>query len=210
MTECPIFLQHNIKGRTKAFKIITLLCVPLILFSRPMGLDQPHLDLILESFGRTLVILGVFGRLWAYLHIAGKKSKVLVATGPYALCRHPLYFFSLMITIGVGLLLENPLLFALILLVFLRYHSLAVEHEEKKLLDIFGARYQAYRNQTPKLFPNIAHLRGNFRSATVLTGNSGLVAKHLREAIGLSLLPPLAEMAEDFHRIGVLPDIWGF
>jgi protein-S-isoprenylcysteine O-methyltransferase Ste14 len=33
-------------------------------------------------------------RLWCSLYISGYKNSQLITSGPYSLCRNPLYFFS--------------------------------------------------------------------------------------------------------------------
>ena len=46
---------------------------------------------------------GVSLRLWSTLHIGGHKRQRVVMDGPYSICRNPLYLFSLLATLGVGL-----------------------------------------------------------------------------------------------------------
>ncbi|HSD75053.1 MAG TPA: methyltransferase, partial [Steroidobacteraceae bacterium] len=53
--------------------------------------------------GLLLMSCAALGRAWTSLFIAGHKDERLVTTGPYALCRHPLYALSLLGGLGVGL-----------------------------------------------------------------------------------------------------------
>ena len=60
--------------------------------------------------GFVCVALACLGRIWCSLFIAGHKDEVLVTTGPYAHCRHPLYSFSMVGALGLGLASKSPLL----------------------------------------------------------------------------------------------------
>ena len=51
--------------------------------------------------GLLLMAGAALGRVWVSAFIAGSKDQRLVTTGPYALCRHPLYALSLLGGIGV-------------------------------------------------------------------------------------------------------------
>ncbi len=93
--------------------IVALVCV----FHPGLGL---WMELIFFSIGLILVAIGSIGRLWCMLYISGHKTKTLITTGPYSLCRNPLYCFSFIGTIGLGfsaeslvvtLLLTIPMLF---------------------------------------------------------------------------------------------------
>jgi protein-S-isoprenylcysteine O-methyltransferase Ste14 len=68
--------------------------------------------------GCLLIGCATVGRLWCAQYIAGYKNDVLVKWGPYSICRNPLYFFSLLGGIGVGLCTESFTLTAIIAAVF--------------------------------------------------------------------------------------------
>lgn len=81
---------------------------------------------------------------------AGKRPSTLVTSGPYALVRHPLYFFSLLI------LWFNPTmtLSGLILNVLATvYFGVGSKYEERRLQDEFGEGYTAYKARVPYLLP---------------------------------------------------------
>src|SRR5882672_454668 len=69
--------------------------------------------------GFMLVALACLGRIWCSLFIAGHKDEVLVTTGPYALCRHPLYSFSLLGALGLGLTSRSALLCILVVVLIM-------------------------------------------------------------------------------------------
>ena len=62
--------------------------------------------------GFLCVALACLGRIWTSVFIAGHKDVELVTTGPYARCRHPLYAFSILGALGLGLTTRSLLLCA--------------------------------------------------------------------------------------------------
>jgi protein-S-isoprenylcysteine O-methyltransferase Ste14 len=53
--------------------------------------------------GFLLMMTAVLCRVWTSAHIAGHKDAQLITFGPYSVCRHPLYAFSLVGGLGIGL-----------------------------------------------------------------------------------------------------------
>jgi protein-S-isoprenylcysteine O-methyltransferase Ste14 len=58
------------------------------------------------------------------------------------MCRNPLYFFSLIGAIGLGLASENLLILGLIMIFFLVYYPFTIIAEEAKLEITFGYSYR--------------------------------------------------------------------
>jgi protein-S-isoprenylcysteine O-methyltransferase Ste14 len=83
--------------------------------------ESPFLTAILFMIGCVLVGIASLGRLWCSLYIAGYKTDVLVTEGPYSMCRNPLYFFSLLGAVGVGLASETFTLPVALFLIFTIY-----------------------------------------------------------------------------------------
>src|SRR6188768_4461079 len=71
---------------------------------------------LLAIAGFACVTLACLGRIWCSLFIAGHKDETLVTSGPYAYCRHPLYSFSIVGALGLGLASKSLLLGALVVL----------------------------------------------------------------------------------------------
>jgi len=59
--------------------------------------------ILMLAAGILLAGVGALGRLWCSLYIGGRKTHELVSAGPYGWCRNPLYLFSLIGALGVGL-----------------------------------------------------------------------------------------------------------
>jgi len=205
------FFLQVARKRVDLIRLIALMgALPLILTSRPLGADNPLLDFWLENTGYFLIILGLGGRFWAYLHIGGRKSKALTITGPYALCRHPLYFSSFLLVLGIGFLFENWILFLIALSVFLLFHGAAIRKEEIKLSALFGESYDIYRRNTPKLFPTWKHLKKNRGPGTGVLIDSWLIRNQLLQSAGFLMFIPVADLVELFHRTGILPNFLNF
>jgi protein-S-isoprenylcysteine O-methyltransferase Ste14 len=121
---------------------------------------------LLLRFGQLLGLLGLAISLWQtdLLRFAGlgqairylrgaadvNPPPVLVTSGPYALVRHPLYLFSLIVLWLNPVLTWQGLIFngAATL-----YFWIGSVYEERRLVEVFGSAYQAYRRRVPRLLP---------------------------------------------------------
>lgn len=93
----------------------------------------------------------VLGRFWSP-HLQLRPSHLLVATGPYARVRHPMYSAIIGWLISLSLVASNwtPLVFtALAALWFM----LRIPGEEKMMLQQFGDQYREYMKRTGRLLP---------------------------------------------------------
>ena len=99
--------------------------------------------------GFVCVALACLGRIWTSSFIAGHKDEVLVTTGPYARCRHPLYACSLVGALGLGLTTRSPLICAVIVALIAALVVYAASCEEQFLADSFPDEFKAYVAATP-------------------------------------------------------------
>jgi len=74
-------------------------------------------------------------------------NAALVAYGPYAFTRNPMYVGMVTITLGVALLVGAPLLFAAPVLLFLLDNFVIIPFEEAKMERQFGDAYRAYKGK---------------------------------------------------------------
>lgn len=103
--------------------------------------------------GLVLVALGEVVRFWAAGYIA--KDAEIATGGPYAHVRNPLYFGSLLLAIGYGLVSGLGIWgVAAMLALFLVFHLAAIFYEESFLKSRFGAPYKEYLNRVPRLLPS--------------------------------------------------------
>ena len=99
--------------------------------------------------GFMCVALAVLGRIWCSLFIAGHKDEVLVTSGPYARCRHPLYSLSILGAFGLGLTSRSVLLCAAVVVLITALVVYAASCEEQFLADSFPEQFKAYTVATP-------------------------------------------------------------
>jgi len=105
------------------------------------------------AIGVLLVLLGQALRFWSAGYIV--KATQLTTTGPYAHVRNPLYLGSLLITCGWGAMSGRWELAALLVLVFAVTHGLSIAAEERYLRARFGAQFEEYCRQVPRLWPRL-------------------------------------------------------
>jgi protein-S-isoprenylcysteine O-methyltransferase Ste14 len=108
---------------------------------------------LLDSIALLLVAFAVLGRIWCSLFIAGRKDAELVTSGPYALCRHPLYLLSLAGGLGLGIATHSLLLAGGTLLVLYALFEGAMRSEDAYLAARHGEAFTEYAARTPRLWP---------------------------------------------------------
>jgi protein-S-isoprenylcysteine O-methyltransferase Ste14 len=113
-------------------------------------------SLALESTSVGFLLAGAIGRIWCSVHIAGRKNALVVAQGPYSVCRNPLYFFSMFAFMGAGLAFEPFTVFAIFAAVFFATHWPTILGEERYLRSVFGADHDAYCARVPRFSQALA------------------------------------------------------
>lgn len=68
----------------------------------------------------------------------------LVTSGPFSITRNPMYFANTLLMIGVGLVSGITWFLPLALIAAFATQKLAIEREEKVLMERFGKRYRDY------------------------------------------------------------------
>lgn len=111
--------------------------------------------LLLQTLGFALAAFCAIGRIYSSAFIGGVKNEKLVTDGPYAMCRNPLYFFSLCGALGVGLMTASLLCAAFLFGGFLIVYKGLIAREEAFLLEKFGAAYETYQRSVPRLWPDV-------------------------------------------------------
>ena len=153
--------------RTRISQGLGLAFIVLFLVSnKPLDMQAPFLAGLLFLLGCVLVGLATVGRLWCAQYIAGYKNGVLVCEGPYSICRNPLYLFSFLGCLGVGLCTESISLAVLLVIAFVLMYPGVIHSEEENLLHIFGKPYLDYLKRVPRFIPNF-HLYHEPKEYTV-------------------------------------------
>jgi protein-S-isoprenylcysteine O-methyltransferase Ste14 len=110
--------------------------------------------------GAAVTIAGLLFAVWAREHLGGnwsrsvtiKQGHELIATGPYAVVRHPIYTGILAGFLGIAIAISQVrgfIAFVLILLVF----WIKLRMEEQWMRSQFGEAYATYAHQTAALVP---------------------------------------------------------
>jgi protein-S-isoprenylcysteine O-methyltransferase Ste14 len=143
-----------VKKRVVISRIFGVALLLLIMFTTHSFSDTGTTVFIFEMVGLFLLSICSLGRIWALLYVSGYKSNTLITQGPYSIARHPLYFFSLIGSLGIGFASENILVLALIIIFYFIYYPITIIAEEKKLMTKFGQEWVEYTKKTPRFIPN--------------------------------------------------------
>jgi len=174
---------------------LTLLGVAAVLASPWIASAWPQAGWVnqgLEWLGLGLMLLALLGRCACMLYLGGRKGAELIADGPYSVSRNPLYVFSILAVLGIGLQTGSLVVgLALALAAFAVFRWIVAE-EEHLLHTAFGAGYDAYCARVPRFGPRPSLWRTPQRVTVDLPG----VWKTVRDALPYFLSIPLFEAIE--------------
>jgi protein-S-isoprenylcysteine O-methyltransferase Ste14 len=131
--------------------VVFLPIVSMAAFSRPRIAEGTWPDGIMDLVGWIILAGGIFVQLWATLYVGGRKSQTLVTSGPYALCRRPLYVASFLIIVALGVFMLSLSVVAAALVLACIYAIFVVPSEERHALACCGESYRAYAACTPRM-----------------------------------------------------------
>jgi protein-S-isoprenylcysteine O-methyltransferase Ste14 len=144
------------KSRIVISRIFTLFIIFVLIFTGSSWQDRPVLDFLLEATGFVLILVCTFGRIWTLSCINGHKTRDLITWGPYSIVRNPLYLFSFIGAVGLGLASRNILVLAGLLLMFVLYYPFVVIAEERRLMKVHPQNFADYARRTPRIIPAFA------------------------------------------------------
>lgn len=156
---------------------------------------------LLELLSYALLIVAVLGRSWCSVYIGGRKKRELVAAGPYSIVRNPLYVFSFLGVIGIGLASGTVTLPIVLCLVFAVYYVAVVRHEERILTELFGAAYVDYMARVPRWWPDFTLWRDDSRPQV----EPRVVLMTMRDSVWFFAALPAFELIEWLQLMGYLP-----
>ncbi len=159
------------------------------------------LGVTLFVVGCLFVSVGVIGRVWCLSHIAGHKGETLVVDGPYSLCRNPLYLFSLIGAVGVGLASRTLTLPLLVILGFGLYYPWVIMSEANRLAAIFGDAFHSYRRSTGAFLPKFR----NFRESPQQSIQNRAFRRGLFESVWFFATFALMHALYELHQSGLVP-----
>lgn len=192
------------KLRIRLSQFFTVALLLLSIFTRSRWEEaESGVATLLFFVGLTLAASGALGRLWCSAYIAGNKSTQLITEGPYSLSRNPLYFFSLIGGIGIGLSTETVTFAVAIAAAFLLYYPPVIRREQAKLETLYGETYRDYQRAVPAFWPRWTGLREPEQQ----TINPRIFRRHAAAAIWFVWIVGLLEVAESLRELGVLPTL---
>ncbi|MGI6401647.1 MAG: methyltransferase family protein [Thermoguttaceae bacterium] len=176
----------------------------LILFARPSleHLYYGWLEGVMMVVACCAAATGVVGRLWASVYVEGYKNAELIEVGPYSLCRNPLYFFSFIGAVGVGFATETVTIPLAIAAAFGVYYYFVIKAEEKRLSQLFGAKFEDYKKRVPAFFPRLFNKVESPESWNV---NPRLFFRRGVDAVWFIFFIGFLELVEALHEAGALP-----
>jgi protein-S-isoprenylcysteine O-methyltransferase Ste14 len=183
-----------------------LLALPLILFTRSAWTDPEWVFEIMEVTGIFLVILAVLGRFWAILYIGAVKNRTVMQDGPYSICRHPLYLFSTLGVVGLGLMLGSLLVTAILGVATFAILTATAKREEAYLRSSFGQDYTDYAARVPLIWPRPSL----FRAEPTVTATVAALRVNFADALVFLAFIPLAELMEGIKEAGLVPTLLVF
>ena len=184
--------------RMAILRISVILIIIFIILDNNFSAYTQDIDIntsvLFSCIGFTFVVLGGFGRIWASLYLEGFKTKKLIKEGPYSMVRNPLYFFSLMLFLGMCFAIKSIAISVALLLVFVLFHVPTILNEEKVLLSTHDDSYRAYYESTPRLLPNLFKYKKT-ESTDVIQVRIKSINKRLWEVIGYLFLFTLIDFS---------------
>jgi protein-S-isoprenylcysteine O-methyltransferase Ste14 len=143
------------------FRHRTALPLPIAVAILGLRVGEAAPSAILIAAGVAVTVAGELIRLWGVRHI-GAISRTrsdrlgpLVATGPFALIRNPLYVGNILIWVGFALSARLVCLAPLIVLLLgAEYHAI-VRWEESLLVSRLGEAYRDYAARVPRWLPTL-------------------------------------------------------
>ncbi len=188
----------NQKLRIAVLRLLFLALLPVVVLgysSWPAGPVQ-----FLQIAGSGAILTAILGRFWAILYIGGHKNATVLRDGPYSICRHPLYLFSIIGIAGFGLLLGSVALALLLGTLGLLVLSVTAHHEERFLRARFGAAYDDYRAHVPMILPRLSA----YHSRDEVTFAPATLRRNARDALVFLLALPVAQAIVLLHQHGHL------
>lgn len=173
----------------------------LLLFSTHSWERDNPIDIFFEIAGLFLIVICTFGRLWSSLFASGYKDEMIITSGPYSVVRNPLYVFSFIGVLGMGLVSENLLILVLAPLIFLIHYQIVVRSEERFLLARFGEVYAEYLKKVPRFITRMRLLK----EPDFYQVNVRVFRRSLLDATMFIWLYIIFHFIEKLHYMGALP-----
>ena len=190
-------------------RVVAIVGLIIIIFTVPSRVVSAQAESLYFLVGFLLIFAGVLGRIWAILFVLGRKNVELVTSGPYSMCRNPLYFCSVLISLGAVVMVKTVLFFVVFFIPFVISIILTISREEETLKARFGEGYKDFCSRVPRLFPAVwkYNTAGRAKESLVKV-DPRAVTFAIVEALAFLLIIPFIKMVEALHASGTIPVIW--
>lgn len=189
-----------LKARRKHTQLCAILLLPVLVMTGTILPTTSFDHQLIDWLGYFLVILCVLGRSYSSLFVGGKKNDVLVTEGVFSIVRNPLYVFSFIGLIGIGLESGKITIVLLLVTAFYAYYKQVVAREEQFLQHKFGSTYDAYVQNVPRWIPNFSR----WYAAKEITVNPTFVLRTMRDAAVFFVALPFFELLEGLQETGIV------
>jgi protein-S-isoprenylcysteine O-methyltransferase Ste14 len=142
------------------FRHRTIIPLPFVLAILLLPVGEKPSDPWVAGVGVGLTWIGEALRLWAVRHIGAvsrtrsERLGPLIAAGPFAAVRNPLYLGNIAIWAGFAIAAHMPWLAGVIVVLLgLEYHAI-VRWEEQLLEARYGDEYRIYAERVPRWIPS--------------------------------------------------------
>lgn len=187
--------------RINILRATFLLLLPLLIFTRPVWSER--VNEVIEFVGLACVIAAVLGRFWAILFIGGQRNHQVMQMGPYSICRHPLYLFSTIGVLGLGLMLGSIVLMLLLGGLTFVILSATARKEEAFLRGRFGPDYDTYAARVPMILPRLSGFQTDERITVSIPHLHG----NLKDGLVFLAFIPFSAILQSFKKRYAIPGI---
>lgn len=164
---------------------------------------NPLSNQAIQGLAALCVFSACLGRIWCSAFIGGYKNAALITDGPYSVARHPLYSFSWIGALGLGLATHSILLTLITAVFFAFIFSHAARREDDFLAATHAERFRDYARTTPRFWP---HWR-NYRVAESITIKPVILRKSFLDAGAFILLYLAIDSLRVLRESGLLPTL---
>ncbi|MDP4224357.1 MAG: methyltransferase [Bacteroidota bacterium] len=145
---------------------LALLCLPyiilslVIMFKYPAFLDLTFLELpLIQVIGLIWLGIGIIFWIWsAVFFLKNFKPGKLLTSGPFGLCRNPIYSSIIIFIIpSLALIFHSGLILSISLVLYLGFR-ISIHGETNVLRRIFGEEYEKYEKSVNEIIPFPRHI----------------------------------------------------
>jgi protein-S-isoprenylcysteine O-methyltransferase Ste14 len=192
------------RTRMRDSRLLLLAALIVVLLSKPVLDPKSLTGEMLEVIGDVLLAICAIGRIYATMFIGGLKSDELITIGPYAMCRNPLYFYSLVGAAGVGVLSNELTIFVFLAGGFYLIYYGLIRREENFLAQKFGSSFTKFCKTTPRLLPDFR----KFHAPARMEFQPRYVNKAVSDAMWWFAAMPIFEVINYLHDKGIVKPLF--